>query len=229
MKSRKIAVIPIAHENDKNQELKSYLEITGFQVRYQIGKKSLFDAYYSGTTNIDNNDIVIFCHNDIKILSDPILFLTIVQRNLGIENVGFIGVAGTKHLDNSGKWWNDQKSLLGSIFHGDIIEGSKFEFFGPLLGLAVVMDGLFLAINGRILKKSDLRKPKSFYGDWHYEDIYYTFQSYRLGFDNLVVPIQILHKSTGHFDKSWEKSRKAFIKKYKNFLPAKVSSKSIEF
>ncbi len=224
----KVAIIPIAHENYKNTELQSYLEIAGFDVNYQIGKKSLFNAYYSGTTDINDNDLVIMCHNDIKIFSNQELFKSIIMRTVQIDNVGFIGVAGTRYLDNSGKWWNDQKSLLGSIFHGNDIENSKFECFGPLFGCAVVLDGLFLAINGETLKKIDLRKPKDFYGDWHYEDIYYTFQAHRLGFNNLVVPLQILHRSTGHFDKSWDKSRKAFQKRFKNFLPARASNKFLE-
>jgi len=224
----KVAIIPIAHENDKNIELQSYLEIVGFDVNYQIGKKSLFDAYYSGTTDINDNDLVIMCHNDIKILSEPHFVKSIIQRTVPIDNVGFIGVAGTRYLDNSGKWWNDQKSLLGSIFHGKDIENSKFKCFGPLFGCAVVLDGLFLAIKGETLKKIDLRKPRAFYGDWHYYDIYYTFQAHRLGFNNLVVPLQILHRSTGHFDKSWYKSRKAFQKKFKNFLPATASNNIME-
>jgi hypothetical protein len=109
---------------------------------------------------------------------------------------------------------------LGSVFHGQDVASSTCDYFGPTFGCAVVLDGVFLVAKGRVLKQIDLQKPRSFDADWHYEDIYYTFQAHRLGFANLVVPLQILHKSIGHLDEAWEKSRRAFVGEFERWLPA---------
>ncbi len=228
MVTQKRAIIPVASATDKNDGLDAYLRHAGFEVGYRVGESSLFDAYRNGTRDVSDDDHIILCHNDIAILSDRHVLWSLCDRILANDRVGFIGVAGTDYLNRTGIWWNDQKRLLGSVFHGHDVASSRYDCFGPTFGCAVVLDGVFLAIKGRVLKQIDLRKPESFYADWHYEDMHYTFQAHKLGFTNLVVPLQILHRSIGHLDEAWEKSRRAFVKEYENWLPASTAERELD-
>ena len=220
MAARKKAVIPVASAADKDEDLAGYLRHAGFEVDYRVGENSLFAAYYNGTRDIADDDQVLLCHNDIAMLSDRRLLSFVCDRIVSHANVGFVGVAGTNYLNRTGIWWSERDRLLGSVFHGPDVASARCDCFGPTFGCAVVLDGLFLGAKGRVLKQIDLQKPPAFFADWHYEDIYYTFQAHRLGFANLVVPLQVLHRSVGQLDEAWEKSRRAFVGEFERWLPA---------
>ena len=79
--------------------------------------KSLTDLYNEGLIKT-KNDIVLFCHDDLK-------FDT---RNWGRKllnhfkrssEYGIIGVAGTRYLAESGRWWEDFSKMHGAVYHED--------------------------------------------------------------------------------------------------------------
>ena len=161
----------------------------------------------------NDEDTLIFCHDDIEILSNRTQNLKCLKV---LENpkVGFIGVAGTTILDQEAVWWrkNMQQDLHGIVYHLHKEMGLFVTFYGDNCFKPVVaMDGIFLAAKYRTIKKLGLNKPSSFEGDWDFYDIYYTAQSIEQGFVNLVVPILVFHDSLGQPREGWFKNRIAFI------------------
>ena len=185
-----------------------------------IGKKSIFEAYKEGVDNIilNDNDVVIFCHDDIEIVMDPQKFVDVIVKASRQNNSGFFGPAGTTHLSESAVWWDHslwaQGKHRGLVLHGKDIKAAEYTYYGNP-GRVVCLDGLFLAIQGRALKKLDLSKPDYFEGDWDYYDIHYTIQAHQKGLYNTVEPIFMIHHSRGELAgrDSWHKNREAFIQR----------------
>lgn len=181
-----------------------------------------FNAVKNLTANSHLDDIVIFCHDDIEIHTQPYLFRDILTKTLKNRNVGFAGVAGTTELGENAVWWDKQRWIeqkhSGFVFHGSELQAT---YFGPHREV-VVLDGLFLATTVRVLKELDLNKPSYFTGNWDFYDIYYCLKVRELGYKNFTVPITIMHKSRGELAgrTSWEQNRIALINNFT--LPIKV-------
>jgi len=200
------------------QQLVSYLSRCKIDVNLLVNKESIFDAYKEAVegTLINDNDIVIFCHDDIEILMDPQQFINVLIKASRKTNSGFLGPAGTTHLSEDAVWWNQtmwaQQKHKGFVVHGDTLSTSEYTYYGNP-GRVVCLDGLFLAIAGKSLKKLNLDKPYYFEGEWDFYDIHYTTQAHKKGLYNTVEPIFILHRSRGELvgRDSWHKNRIAFI------------------
>ena len=103
---KKYAFIPTRDESSKNSQLEDYLQRAGFEVTYLMGEKSIFTAYHKACKPVMADDIVIMCHDDIRILTEPDAFNTFLTMALDEETTGFVGVAGSKILKQSGVWWD---------------------------------------------------------------------------------------------------------------------------
>lgn len=222
-------------KNPKSPELhnliKSLENISNNKVIFLHNKDSIFECFenaenYILRTNsyIDEEDVVIFCHDDIIIMSDNKKNDEELKK-LNNKYVGFVGVAGTSRLTSKAVWWQEKGFLQGKAYHkGD---GGMFcSLYGTEISTPLAaMDGVFLAIKIRNLRKLDLRKPESFPGKWDFYDIYYTIQAHLLGLWNYAADISILHYSLGFPRKDWELNKNAFIEMYKDKFPI-VSSKT---
>ena len=108
--------------------------------------KSLTEIYNEGLVKT-KNDIVLFCHDDLK-------FET---RNWGRKllnhfkrssEYGIIGIAGTRYLAESGRWWEDFSKMHGAVYHED--NGKRWltrysKDIGNHLDDVILVDGLFFA------------------------------------------------------------------------------------
>ena len=227
---KKVAFIPTREHQE--YPICSYLKEAGFEVHLLVNQESIFKAYTQALHDysISAEDIVILCHDDIQVLTDKSVFTSILDTKLADDTVGFIGVAGTQFLNRSAVWWegvgaanpsSPTNALLGCVFHGTTVEDMQATYYGQF-SEAVVMDGLFLAAKGKTLFKIGTSKPPYLTGNWDFYDVLYTFKAFRAGLKNMVVPIQILHKSFGMRmqEDSWTANRDAFIGNYSDCLPA---------
>ena len=226
---KKIAFIPTRHENSE-LEICKYFSKNGWNPVVLTNKNSIFSAFKDAVEKekIGPNDYVIFCHDDIKILTDPEVFNEVISHELEKKETGFLGVAGTQLLNQTAVWWDGltrvpKAPLTGYVFHGNDIHNMTSTFYGPP-GRAVVMDGLFLAVKGKVLNTIQLKKPSFFEGDWDFYDIFYTIQTHLKGLHNKVIPISILHESFGDLAgrDSWTKNREAFLHKFWDKLPLSI-------
>ena len=223
---QKIVIIPSKTENIP-QPLSEYFEEAGWKVAVMAGCKSIFEAYDTAIKkhDIKSNDTVILCHDDISILTNKSAFNEIIEKSLQENNIGFLGIAGTRILRESCVWWEglgDYSSghLAGMVYHGTNYMDMQETYYGPT-GEVVVMDGVFLVCKGETLHKINTKKPTYFSGDWDFYDISYTLQAYFKGLKNKVVPIQIFHKSMGDTNNkaSWHLNRQALIDRLGDKLP----------
>lgn len=197
-------------------------------IKFVVGCNSIFKAYSDAVLSIigdkepSDEDIFIFCHDDIDIHTKPETFIEILSKYTQKTLTGFVGVAGTKELTNSAIWWDQSVWVKGGhsgfVLHS---EDLRYTYYGPNERV-VVLDGLFLACSYRTLKQINLNKPPYFEGEWDFYDLYYTLQAHKLGLCNLTVPIVVNHISMGELvgRDSWHKNRLAFIQN--NHLPVKI-------
>ena len=208
------------------QDLVEYYNDAGIKVSLIAGARSIFSGYKSAfeKANPAPEDIIILCHDDIEILVNKKLFLTLLIDKLSYKKNGFVGVAGTTRLGESGVWWDiklwQDQFHSGFVLHGHDINKADPSFYGKYRRV-VALDGLFLAATADTLRKVDLAKPDYLSGDWDFYDIHYTVSAHKQGFQNHTLPIMIMHHSSGELvgRDSWHNNRKAFLNKYKNDIP----------
>jgi len=185
--------------------------------------QSLTKLYNEGLIKT-KNDIVLFCHDDLK-------FDT---RNWGRKllnhfkrssEYGIIGVAGTRYLAESGRWWEDFSKMHGAVYHED--SGRRWltrysKDIGNKLDDVVLVDGLFFAVNKKQLKNKFNDKVEGF----HFYDVDFCFSNYLEGVKiGVCTDIKITHLSIGRTNDEWEENRKVFAEKYKDNLPIKINKK----
>ena len=211
---------------ETTSSLLEYFKRGGIESKLLIDESSIFEAYEKGVDSLDASfdDIIILCHDDIEILTDPKVFTSLLKEKLQKPDTGFVGVAGTTNLTQEAVWWDQANWQAGKhsgyVFHGKDIQTMSPTHFGNL-GQTVVMDGVFLAATKRTLRSIQLTKPKDFTGKWDFYDIFYTFQTHQKGKKNYTLPIQIRHESIGELAgrDSWHKNREAFIGLFHRQLP----------
>ena len=188
----------------------------GVDTKILASQDSIFTAYQKGLNSCTANDtdIVIFCHDDIKILSSKQNFIAALAKCVD-PTTGIVGPAGTTLLGEDAVWWDQQRWMnghhRGAVKHTSDTDVNHTHY-GPF-GQVVALDGLFLAARKEVWNKVNLEKPTYFSGKWDFYDIHYTTRSHLLGYKNYAVPVDMIHYSNGELvgRDSWHKNRQAFI------------------
>ena len=195
----------------------------GIVVKILAHQSSIFEAYRKGleACNANDNDIIIFCHDDIQILNDKISFVRALAPCIHAD-AGIVGPAGTTLLGEDAIWWKQERWAAG--YHRGVVkhiskgqEGHDHLMITPTTygshGRVVALDGLFLAAKKEVWTKIGLAKPTYFKGLWDFYDIHYTISAHLHGLKNYTVPVDIIHHSNGELvgRDSWHDNREAFI------------------
>lgn len=187
------------------------------------GENSL-SKVYNEILKESETDIVVLCHDDI-LFEKNYWGKRILEHFERSSDYGILGVAGTTYMSSNGRWWTIQSEMIGQVYHQH--EGKKWlskysESFGDKVIESVVVDGLFIAINKKNIKKIFDESVQGF----HFYDINFCFQNFlekvKIG---TISNIPITHLSIGMTNDKWEENRQLFAEKYKTFLPVKLKSK----
>ncbi len=183
--------------------------------------RSLSEGYNRGTA-LSRGDILIFCHDDIEILTPD--FLSRIRRHLQAYDV--VGCAGTSCLIDS-KWaYAGDPFIHGIVAYPEEDAWPANRFFTIVWGgfdRAVVegiqaLDGLFLAANRRVLDA--VRFDEATFDGFHLYDIDFTYAAHLAGFRVAVFKdILIVHQSYGNFGDDWTPYADKFMRKYQGRLP----------
>lgn len=170
---------------------------------------SLTQLYNKGWNSRTNEDVVVFCHNDIvfKTPSWGKILLNLFRNS----KYDIIGLAGSTSIIN-GCWWTNRKDMYGSVYHSDGLRTWK-SIYGKCLPFKEVkiIDGLFMAIN----PNSNLEKFNESYNGFHFYDLSFCVENYLNGADIAVTDrIEVIHASIGITNNSWEMNKKQFINQY---------------
>ena len=200
----------------------------GVEVKLLAKQSSIFEAYERGlqVCQAKDEDIIIFCHDDLQILSNHVEFIASLSKCVE-KTTGIVGPAGTTLLGKDAVWWNQQHWQAG--YHRGMvkhkttvkypphthrqnelrIEDTEYGPYGPV----VVLDGLFLAARKEVWVDVGLQKPDYFEGAWDFYDLHYTSTAHQMGYINYAVPINLVHMSRGELvgRDSWHKNRESFI------------------
>jgi hypothetical protein len=180
--------------------------------------ESLTSAYNRGL-NQAKNDIVVFSHDDLSIDTKQWgnKLIKLFERN---PEYGIIGVAGTKNMPESGRWWDNRNKMYGKVRHTHEGKSWLSEYSGDLgqnLEEVVVVDGVWFAVHKKRIKKPFNENVKGF----HFYEITFCFDNFLEGVKiGVTTIIKINHQSIGMTNDDWENNRLEFVEKYKEHLPA---------
>jgi len=183
------------------------------------GDKSLAQVYNEVLSKA-TTDIIVFCHDDIYF--DTNGWYHKLMKHFEKSEYGIIGMAGTTSMPASGKWWEDRKKMIGIVNHeheGKKWESKYSESLNNLIEPTIIVDGLFIAVDRKKLKKNFNEDFKGF----HFYDIPFCFENHLEGVKiGVITNIRLTHKSIGQTNEQWEINRQLFEKKYKDNLPVKL-------
>lgn len=233
---RKLSVVFSSHFSDEdNQKFIDHLKSTaGVEIHVECIKNmkqySLTEAYNLGWKKLDElergKDIIVFCHNDITIRT-PNWGKILLSFFNNFKDYDILGLAGTTEFNEHGCWWLNKKGdmnfpkMFGRVWHTNGIREWESIYSVKISGVqdAIIVDGVFFAVNGETIIKRFNEDFKSF----HYYDVSFSFENYLEGCNIGVIDrISILHQSIGQTNDDWENNRKQFVSLYQTELPVSI-------
>ena len=182
--------------------------------------ESLTSSYNRGF-KMCKYDIVVFCHDDILIETKQ----WGKKLNKLFNNhpeYGIIGVAGSKYMPKSGRWWEDKNQMFGKVKHTNNGKSWLSEYsvdLGNSIEETVIVDGLWFAIDKNKIKSTFDESVEGF----HFYDVTFCFQNHLKGIKvGVTTKIRVNHMSIGQTNEEWEKNRTKFADKYGEELPIKI-------
>jgi len=186
-----------------------------------INKGEGLTKFYNKGLKESKFDVVIFCHDDITIESKQIARKLI--RHYDNNDHGILGVAGTKELSSTGRWWDNRKTMYGRVWHthNGIKSLTKYsESQDKRIEEVVIVDGVFFSVMKSRLKQTFNKDVK----DFHFYDIDFCFNNFLKGVKiGVHTDISINHMSIGITNDEWEANRAEFAERFKDKLPVKIN------
>jgi GT2 family glycosyltransferase len=178
---------------------------------------SLSQVYNSGITQ-SVNDIVVCCHDDIKL-----------EKNWGKKllddfnknpDYGIIGKAGSCYFPKSGVYWERLgQTMVGQVYHYPTGQKKWLSRYSPKLPFlipVVTIDGLFISFDKTKIKHTFDESI----GRFHFYDHLFCVPNYIDGVKiGVTSSFEITHESVGQPNKEFWESREKFVNKWDHLLP----------
>jgi GT2 family glycosyltransferase len=219
-----ITVIYSTHKDAQyNAKFKDHLAKTIGVKEYEIleyinhNEYSLAQVYNKGLASA-KFDIVICCHNDIKLENG---WGKRLLADFGANpDFGIIGKAGSCYFPESGVYWERmQQTMVGQVYHhppGQNKWLSKYSAKYPFLIPVVTIDGLFMAFDKTKIKHTFDESI----GRFHFYDHGFCLRNFlhnvKIG---VTFSFEITHESVGQPNSEFFTTKDEFVKKWGNFLP----------
>lgn len=232
---KRLGIVFSSHlSKEENEVFCNHLtETAGVEIKIvcveNMNQLSLTQAYNLGWTELEKlgyaNEIIVFCHNDIRINTKDWgkVLLGLFKNN----DYDILGVAGTTELNAHGCWWLDTKQqmnrskMFGRVWHTNGVREIESVYSERISGVqdAVVVDGLFFAVNTQTIIK---RFNEDFKG-FHFYDVSFSFENYLEGCNVGVIDrISVFHQSVGQTNQQWDLNRQQFVALYQDELPVSI-------
>jgi|LakMenE18May11ns_1017448.scaffolds.fasta_scaffold9916855_2 GT2 family glycosyltransferase len=217
----------VEYNNKFKNHLKNTCGVEDIQILEYINhnKFSLSQVYNSGITE-SKYDIVVCCHNDIKL-----------EKNWGKKllddffknpEFGIIGKAGSCYFPESGVYWEKlHQTMVGQVYHfppGQKKFLSKYSPKLPQLIPVVTIDGLFISFDKNKIK----HKFDESFGKFHFYDHGFSVPNYVDGVKiGVTSSFEITHESVGQPNQEFWESKEKFLNKWKKVLPLDIKPQNV--
>lgn len=187
---------------------------------------SLAQVYNSGITE-SIYDIIVCCHNDIKLEKN--WGKKLLEDFSNNSEFSVIGKAGSCYFPKSGVYWEKMhQTMVGQVYHHP--EGQKkwinrYSVKLPYLIPVVTIDGLFISFDKTKIK----HHFDETIGKFHFYDHGFCIPNYLDGVKlGVTSSFEITHESIGKpNDEFWE-SKDKFIQKWVSKLPLDLKPSNVE-
>jgi len=207
------------YNNKFRQHLLQTVGLKDVQILEYINhnEHSLSELYNKGISESVYN-IVVCCHNDIKLEKDwgKKLLLDFISN----DDYGIIGKAGSCYFPESGVYWERMgQTMVGQVYHHP--EGSKkwvnnYSAKLPHLIPVVTIDGLFISFDKTKIKHNF----DETIGKFHFYDHSFCLPNYLDGVKiGVTSSFEITHQSVGQPNQEFFDSKIKFLEKWKHKLP----------
>ena len=227
-----ITIIYSTHKDENyNNKFKQHLLQTVGLKNVQILEYTNYNEY--GLSEIYNKgikesefDIVICCHNDIKLESGwGKKILKDFENN---PEYGIIGKAGSCYFSESGIYWERMGlTMVGNVYHHPVGKNkwlSKYSAKLPQLIPVVTIDGLFMSFNKKKIKHGF----DETIGKYHFYDHPFCLSNYLEGVKiGVTSSFDITHQSVGEPNQEFFESKENFLKKFGKYLPIDLKPQNV--
>ena len=227
-----ITIIYSTHKNENyNNKFRQHLlqssGLKDIQILEYINHNqySLSELYNRGISESEN-DIIVCCHNDIKLENGwGKKLLNDFDKN---PDYGIIGKAGSCYFPESGIYWEKMhQTMVGQVYHHP--EGRKkwlntYSSKLPYLIPVVTIDGLFISFN-KLKVKNQFDET---IGKFHFYDHLFCIPNYLDGVKiGVTSSFEITHESVGQPNQEFFESKDKFILKWGKKLPLDLKPEKI--
>jgi len=210
------------HNEEHINHLKKMSGHPDVEVIEYINEGESLTKFYNRGLKEAKYDVVVFTHDDI-IMETKQFAKKLVKLYDKNPEFGILGVAGSKLLDSTGKWWSDPSKMYGKVKHmqdGKTWSSNYSNDLGDNIEEVVVVDGVFFSAHKKRLKNEFDENVKGF----HFYDVDFCFNNHinevKVGVHTLI---KLIHKSVGETNDEWESNRVDFITKNSQILPIKLN------
>ena len=176
-------------------------------------KRGLCEVYNEYITQ--EHDCVIFVHDDVYI--DSCNFVNKIYK--GFDKFGICGLAGGSGLKvEKPLLWHlmCKRDTLSGIVGHQYKDAYTSTTFGEIGKKVVLLDGLFLAVQPKLLIEKNVKFDENIKGFHHY-DLKFCVDSFKAGIKLGTIPLHVIHASPGlqNFTKEYRESEEYFYNELK--------------
>jgi GT2 family glycosyltransferase len=224
-----ITVIYSTHKDEQfNNKFKQHLlQTVGLKdvqiLEYKNNNEfSLSEIYNKGISH-SNFDIVVCCHNDIKLENG--WGKKLLKDYSDNPEYGIIGKAGTSYFPKSGIFWERMnQTMVGQVYHQPDKDKwlSKYSSKLPIIIPVVSIDGLFMSFNKTKIKHTFDESI----GKYHFYDHLFCIPNYLDGVKiGVTSSFEITHQSIGKPNQEFFITKDKFLEKWGSNLPLDLKPK----
>jgi hypothetical protein len=209
------------HNEEHSKHIHKMFGHPKVEVIEYINKGEGLTKFYNKGLKDAKYDIVVFLHDDIIIETKQVAskLVKLYENN---PEYGVLGVAGSKYMAETGKWWENPKKMYGRVSHtheGKTWLSAYSKDLGNDVEEVVNVDGVFFSVHKKRIKVDFDETVKGF----HFYDVDFSFRNYLSGSKvGVHTNVRINHMSIGITNDEWEQNRIEFSEKFKDKLPANI-------
>lgn len=186
---------------------------------------SLSQVYNSGVTE-SIYDIIVCCHNDIKLEKN--WGKKLLDDFFNYPEFGIIGKAGSCYFPESGVYWERlPQTMVGQVYHHPENQKkflSKYSPKLPILIPVVTIDGLFISFDKTKIKHTF----DETIGKFHFYDHLFCLPNYLDGVKiGVTSSFEITHQSVGKPNEEFFTTKIKFLEKWGDKLPLDLKPENI--